>query len=103
MLVAAAYNAGPGRADRWTDSLGDPKRSDMVDWIEHIPYNETRNYVMRVAEGMLIYRARLGGNLGPVTLSREIADWRGHERAVRSGWSGWTSVRPRLRPAPLTD
>ena len=103
VLVAAAYNAGPGRADRWTVSLGDPKRSDMVDWIEHIPYNETRNYVMRVAEGMLIYRARLGGELGPVTLSREIATWHGHERAVRSGWSGWTSVRPRLRPAPLTD
>ena len=103
VLVAAAYNAGPGRADRWTDSLGDPRRSDMVDWIEHIPYNETRNYVMRVAEGMLVYRARLGGKLGPVTMSREIADWRGHERAVRSGWSGWTSVRPRLRPAPLTD
>ncbi len=103
VLVAAAYNAGPGRADRWTDSLGDPRRSDMVDWIEHIPYNETRNYVMRVAEGALVYRARIGGKLGPVTLSREIANWQGHERAVRSGWSGWTAVRPRLRPSPLTD
>ena len=103
VLVAAAYNAGPGRADRWIDSLGDPKRSDMVDWIEHIPYSETRNYVMRVAEGALIYRARLGGRFGPVSLSREIASWQGHERAVERGWSGWTAVRPRLRPSPLTD
>ncbi|MDE0345601.1 MAG: lytic transglycosylase domain-containing protein, partial [Boseongicola sp.] len=103
VLVAAAYNAGPGRADRWIDSLGDPRRSDMVDWIEHIPYSETRNYVMRVAEGALVYRARLGGRFGPVSLSREIASWQGHERAVRSGWSGWTAVRPRLRPSPLTD
>ncbi len=103
VLAAAAYNAGPGRADRWTASLGDPRRSDMVDWIERIPFNETRNYVMRVAEGMLVYRARLHGRFGPVTLSREIARWPGHERAVRSGGSGRAAVRPRLRPASLTD
>jgi len=61
MLAAAAYNAGPNRADQWVGSLGDPRRAmDPVDWIEHIPFSETRNYVQRVMEGLHVYRARLG-------------------------------------------
>ena len=61
ILAAAAYNAGPSRVDRWLATLGDPRRGvDPLDWIEHIPFSETRNYVQRVLEGLHVYRARLG-------------------------------------------
>ncbi|WP_246504066.1 lytic transglycosylase domain-containing protein [Plastoroseomonas arctica] len=58
-LAAAAYNAGPGRVDEWLGTYGDPRATvDVIDWIEQIPFSETRNYVMRVIENVLIYRAR---------------------------------------------
>ena len=58
-LAAAAYNAGPHRVVQWLDDNGDPRTGpvDMVDWIELIPVNETRNYVQRVTENVVIYRA----------------------------------------------
>ena len=67
VMTAAGYNAGPGRPIRWMKRIGDPRRGqiDIVDWIEHIPFDETRNYVMRVAESLPVYRARLTGNNGP--------------------------------------
>ncbi len=74
ILVAAGYNAGPHRSVRWMKERGDPRlRSiDMIDWIEHIPFNETRNYVMRVAESLPVYRARLGQVALPVPFSQEV-------------------------------
>jgi soluble lytic murein transglycosylase len=59
-LAAAAYNAGPHRVAQWLDDNGDPRIGpvDMVDWIELIPFGETRNYVQRVIENTMIYRAR---------------------------------------------
>ena len=62
-LVAAAYNAGPARPRDWIKTLGDPRDAgvDMVDWVEHVPFAETRNYIMRVLESLVIYRARLDG------------------------------------------
>jgi soluble lytic murein transglycosylase len=58
----AAYNAGPSRAAEWLSVNGDPATGavDPVDWVELIPFNETRNYVQRVIENVLIYRARAG-------------------------------------------
>ena len=44
----------------------------MVDWIETIPFSETRNYVMRVAESLPVYRARLGQPALPVPFSQEL-------------------------------
>ncbi len=75
VLVAAAYNAGPSRPRRWIAERGDPRspRVDAVDWIEHIPFRETRNYVMRVMESLPVYRARLSGETQPLRLSEEIA------------------------------
>jgi soluble lytic murein transglycosylase len=76
VLVAAAYNAGPSRPIRWMSEQGDPRgmsAEQVVDWIEHIPFRETRNYVMRVAESMPIYRARLGREPHPVAFSRELS------------------------------
>jgi soluble lytic murein transglycosylase len=62
-LALAAYNAGPNRVARWLETTGDPRsgKIDMVDWIEMIPFRETRNYVQRVMEGVGVYRDRLNG------------------------------------------
>jgi soluble lytic murein transglycosylase len=58
-LAAAAYNAGPHRVVQWLGDNGDPRTGpiDMVDWIELIPISETRNYVQRVTENVVMYRA----------------------------------------------
>lgn len=74
LLAAAAYNAGPTRVVRWIKRYGHPgKRADPVDWIESIPFSETRNYVRRVLANVLVYRARLGGG----QLSKSISlTWR---------------------------
>jgi soluble lytic murein transglycosylase len=74
MLVAAAYNAGPSRPERWIRDFGDPRSDavDAIDWIETIPFEETRNYVMRVTESIPVYRARLSGKTGQITLSADL-------------------------------
>jgi soluble lytic murein transglycosylase len=66
-LAAAAYNAGPHRVTQWLLDNGDPRvgNQSMIDWIEMIPFNETRNYVQRVMENVVVYQARLSGTLPP--------------------------------------
>ena len=73
-LVASGYNAGPGRPRRWIAEYGDPRlpEVDVIDWVEAIPFNETRTYVMRVVEGVVIYRAKLRGSTGPVRVTDEL-------------------------------
>lgn len=76
VMVAAGYNAGPARPPRWMEEYGDPRggsEEELVDWIEHIPFRETRNYVMRTAESLPVYRARLGRPALPVPFSQELA------------------------------
>lgn len=74
VLISVGYNAGPSRARAWITAFGDPRSAgvDVVDWIEHIPFRETRNYVMRVAESLPVYRARLTGKTPPLSLSKEL-------------------------------
>jgi len=74
ILISVGYNAGPSRARSWITAFGDPRSAgvDVVDWIEHIPFRETRNYVMRVAESLPVYRARLSGKTPPLSLSAEL-------------------------------
>ena len=73
-LIASGYNAGPGRPRAWVEQFGDPRRDDVdvVDWVEMIPFSETRTYVMRVAESVVIYRAKLKGEAGPIDLTGEL-------------------------------
>lgn len=74
LMATAAYNAGPGHLPDWASFCGDPRSSnvDPVDFIECIPFSETRNYVMRVLEGAQVYRARLHGNVAPLTLAEDL-------------------------------
>lgn len=74
IMAAAAYNAGPGRPAQWVNQCGDPRSAsgDALNFIECIPFSETRNYVMRTTETMLVYRARLNGGSTPLTLSTDI-------------------------------
>ncbi len=76
VLVAVGYNAGPTRVSQWVQEYGDPRARDahgIVDWIESIPFRETRNYVMRVAESLPAYRARLGKEPLPQPFSEELS------------------------------
>ncbi len=64
VLTFAGYNAGPNRADQWVARYGDPRGKDVdavVDWIERIPYTETRSYVQRVMENYEVYKMRITG------------------------------------------
>jgi soluble lytic murein transglycosylase len=62
ILALAAYNAGAGRVQQWIAAYGDPRSGnvDAVDWVESIPFDETRDYVERVSENLQVYRKRLG-------------------------------------------
>lgn len=76
ILTAAAYNAGPSRARAWVRQFGSPQdpNVDAIDWVEQIPFNETRDYVQRIMESVMTYRAVLGGTLKVGTgLEAELA------------------------------
>jgi soluble lytic murein transglycosylase len=61
ILTFASYNAGGGNVKKWIDAYGDPRspQVDPIDWVERIPFSETRNYVQRVMENLQVYRRRL--------------------------------------------
>lgn len=63
IMTFAAYNAGRGSVRKWVERYGDPRdpNVDAVDWVESIPFAETRNYVQRIMENLQVYRARFGG------------------------------------------
>ena len=74
VLSIAAYNAGPTRVSQWLNDHGDPRTDavDVVDWIELIPFGETRNYVQRVLENLQIYRLRVGDREQAFKLARDL-------------------------------
>lgn len=74
IMTTAAYNAGASRPKQWVEDYGDPRAGevDPVDWVEFIPFSETRNYVQRVLENTQVYRHRLSGDPEPVRLSDDL-------------------------------
>ncbi len=79
ILTFAAYNAGPRNVQNWMALYGDPRKPgiDPVDWIERIPFTETRNYVQRVFENMQIYRTQFGMPTAVLTASRPAGPGKG--------------------------
>lgn len=74
ILAAVSYNAGPHRAKQWIKKYGDPRTDEInsIDWVEKIPFSETRNYVMRVLENMQVYRARLNNDTARNQLQQDL-------------------------------
>ncbi len=74
VLAIAAYNAGSHRARQWIGEWGDPRSSsvDVIDWVELIPFNETRNYVQRVMENLQVYRHRLADAPVPIEIESDL-------------------------------
>lgn len=99
IMTFAAYNAGPNRVTDWMAKFGDPRSSavDPVDWVELIPFQETRNYVQRVLENTQVYRARLAE--GPIA-GRLIADLELGGGSKRAGLLPGRQYAGTLPPAP---
>jgi soluble lytic murein transglycosylase len=74
VLSIASYNAGGGRINQWISTYGDPRNAnaDVLDWIERIPFSETRNYVQRVLENTQVYRNILAGRDVPVGILADL-------------------------------
>lgn len=74
LLAVAAYNAGPAAVNGWLRDLGDPRAGQIspVDWVEFIPYKETRNYVQRVLENIHVYREHLAETQLAYSLDRDL-------------------------------
>ncbi len=74
ILALASYNAGPARAIRWVRDNGNPREDsvDAIDWIEMIPFSETRNYIQRVLENLQIYRLRLADTEVALNLENDL-------------------------------
>ena len=84
ILSLAAYNAGGGRVAEWIKAFGDPRDAnvDPVDWIERIPFTETRQYVIKITEALQLYRSRLAGPKQALQLVQDLNRGRRLPRAA---------------------
>jgi soluble lytic murein transglycosylase len=99
VMAVAGYNAGPGRSTQWAGFCGDPRSAtvDPIDYIECIPFSETRNYVMRVMEAVAVYRAKARGGSTPLTLTDDL---RRGIYTPRAPQVSTPAAPPTLPPAP---
>jgi soluble lytic murein transglycosylase len=106
IMTFAGYNAGRGRVRDWIKLRGDPRdpNVDAVDWVERIPFSETRNYVQRVIENLGVYRVRFGtATSAPVMVKQEPAPAvaaKPAEPAKPAQASALASSKSELVPAP---
>ena len=102
-LAFAAYNAGAGNVRKWLADYGDMRGGtpDPVEWVELIPFTETRNYVQKVLQGVHVYRTRLKRPMLPISrdLWRGVPGWR--ELVLRGGGKREAALGKKRRPAPL--
>ena len=107
VMAAAGYNAGPGRPAQWISYCGDPRAAgtDPVDFIECIPFSETRNYVMRVMEATEVYRARLNGGAAPLTLESDLkrGGYAGYQASIAPAGVAPIGGAPASRAPAVTD
>ncbi|MEE2692777.1 MAG: transglycosylase SLT domain-containing protein [Pseudomonadota bacterium] len=98
VMTFAAYNAGVNRVDQWVGRYGDPRSPevDPIDWVEQIPFSETRNYVQRVLENAQVYRSRLSDSAiaGRLAADIEIGGPRGRAGALAAIGDGGASLPP---------
>jgi len=96
IMTFAAYNAGANRVDQWVEAYGDPRSPgvDPLDWIEQIPFEETRNYVQRVLENSQIYRSRLTNHAIAGALSADIERGGPAARIAATAPTGAVGVLP---------
>jgi len=103
ILSIAAYNAGGGRSNQWMARFGDPRSTavDAIDWLERIPFSETRNYVQRVLENTQVYRAVLAGRGVPVATLGDLKRGTFTEVAAATAQFSSTAPSPALAAAAL--
>ena len=93
IMSFAGYNAGRGRVQKWVAQYGDPRDAnvDAIDWVERIPFAETRNYVQRVMENLQVYRVRFGETKA-VTSEPDLRTKTAHERPRNFDLQAYQSV-----------
>ena len=86
-LSLAAYNAGGGRVAEWIKAFGDPRNPhvDPIDWIERVPFTETRHYIIKIMESLQLYRSRLAGPKQSLQLEQDLNRGRRIPRAEAAG------------------
>lgn len=107
IMTFAGYNAGVNRVDQWVEAYGDPREPtvDPLDWIEQIPFEETRNYVERVLENSQIYRSRMTKGAIAGLLARDIERGGSANRVAAISAIGSPGAIPDIQPriAALAD
>lgn len=103
VLSIASYNAGGGRINQWISTYGDPRNAnaDVVDWIERIPFSETRNYVQRVMENTQVYRNILAGRDTQLAILSDMK--RGAHTEIASADAQFSSSPGSDSPAPIAQ
>ena len=102
-MTFAGYNAGRGRVRDWVKAYGDPRdpKVDAVDWVERIPFSETRNYVQRVMENLAVYRVRFDSGTSDGGEERRARRDAGDERGAGGAGADKLSPSSRRTPGPI--